>query len=68
LTIILALVLVYAVSLFGVAKQKRWGFILTIVISAIDLFSALVIGGAKGVGAEIFDMIVLVLAILELRK
>lgn len=67
--IVLALVaVVYLVSLIGIFQKKTWAVVLLIVISAMDLIGALMLGGSKGLGAGVFDAIVGIMAYLLYQK
>ncbi len=61
----LILAILYAAALVGILKQQRWGSILVMIIAGIDLLSALFIGGARGIGAGIVDLILLFLGYKE---
>jgi len=58
----------YLAAFIGVMQKAKWGVIIVAVIAAIDLAAAIFVGGASGFGAAFLDVLLLVLAYLELRS
>jgi hypothetical protein len=58
----------YLAGFIGVLLKKKYGSVIVIVIAIIDLISALFVGGAAGIGAGIYDLILLFLACREYKN
>lgn len=54
--------LLYLVSIIGIFLKKKWSIVLTISLAIIDALVAFYDGGSVGLGAGIFDLILLILA------
>ncbi|MBI4090451.1 MAG: hypothetical protein HY422_00330 [Candidatus Komeilibacteria bacterium] len=59
--------LVYLSASIGVARKQRWGSAVALIISFIDLFSALALGGASAIGAGAVDVLILFLAYRQFK-
>ena len=68
ITTALVFLVLYLVALYGVYCKRKWGFILVMIISLVDLGWALYMGGSFGIGAGIVDIILLVSALVEYQK
>jgi ABC-type multidrug transport system permease subunit len=59
---------VYLAALIGVLIKQKWGSILVMIIAVIDILFALPIGGAKGFGAGVMDLILIFLGYKEYKQ
>ncbi len=62
--------ILYILSLYGVIIQKKWGYILTIIVMSIDILF-LAFGGLEviaGIAAAMIDIFALILSVLQLKN
>lgn len=59
---------IYLAAFVGVVMKQKWGSIVALIVAIIDVIAAFFIGGASGVGAVIFDVILFWLAWKELKQ
>ncbi|MDP3026860.1 MAG: hypothetical protein Q8N63_04070 [Nanoarchaeota archaeon] len=59
--------ILYAIALIGIYQKRKYGVIISIIVAAIDLLGALMVGGVAGVGAGIVDAIILFLSLKEYK-
>src|SRR3989344_7467972 len=66
--ILIFISIIYLIAVIGIGTKKKWGSIMTGIIALIDiLFAVLLVGGAIGFGAVVYDIAILVLAYLEYK-
>jgi len=58
----------YLLALIGVILKQRWGSILALIVGIIDALAAFFLGGARGVGAGVADLILIFLAYKEYKQ
>ena len=61
-------IITYVLCLAGIVSKRKFGVILTSIAGIIDLIASLALGGATGVGAGIFDIILLILSYKEYKS
>lgn len=68
----LIVAIIYAIALWGVYTVKKWGYLVTVGFSIIDIILVAIIGGtlstAFNFGAIAVDLVILVLAVIEYQK
>lgn len=57
----------YVAAIVGVVRLQKWGSAIAAVVASVDAAAAFVSGGAFGIGALVVDLLIIVLALQEIK-